>query len=243
MGDPIVVDVWHLSFEHLKGVGVPLSVCLSNPEKERAARFVLERDRCRFIVCRGLLRAVLATRLRVTPTEVVFHYGEKGKPDLEGSPLFFNLSHSRDRACIAVCHEAALGVDVEYVRAPTRHSWIDLAQRFFSTIEIAQLAALPTSRQLEGFFACWTRKEAYLKLHGLGLSLPLNQFSVTVDPDTPAILCSAEWRPEDVNRISLHDLPAPRQYRSSLAIASPAPVTLNHIHISSLRSFPFFHQV
>ncbi|MCH1522857.1 MAG: 4'-phosphopantetheinyl transferase superfamily protein, partial [Arenicellales bacterium] len=95
----------------------------------------------------------------------------------------------------------------------------------------------------EAFFACWTRKEAYLKLHGLGLALPLNRFSVTVNPDLPAMLCSTEWRPEDVNKTSLYDLPVPRGYRSSLAIASIAPVTLNHISISSLETFPFFERV
>jgi len=240
---PIVVDVWHFSFEDLKGADTPLSVCLSDAEKQRAARFVFERDRSRFVTGRGLLRAVLANRLSVTPSEVAFGYGEKGKPYLEKSAWCFNLSHSNDQACIAVCQGIALGVDVEYVRAPTRHTWSDLAQRFFSTVEIAELTALPASRQSEAFFAGWTRKEAYLKLHGLGLALPLNRFSVTVDPDTPAMLLSTEWRPEDVNQTSLYDLPAPLQYRASLAIASTAPVTLNHISISSLEAFPFFQKV
>ena len=86
-------------------------------------------------------------------------------------------------------------------------------------------------------------EEAYLKLHGLGLALPLNRFSVTVNPDMPAMLCSTEWRPEDVNKTSLYDLPVPGGYRSSLAIASIAPVTLNHISISSLETFPFFERV
>ena len=157
--------------------------------------------------------------------------------------MFFNLSHSNDQACIAACREAALGIDVERIRAPTRHTWVGLAQRFFSTAEIAELMAVPASRQSEAFFACWTRKEAYLKLHGLGLALPLNQFSVTVDPDRPAMLCSTEWRPKDVDGTTLYDLPAAPRYRSSLAIASTAPVTLNHISISSLDSFPFFHGV
>jgi len=240
---PIVVDVWHFSFEDLKGTDTPLSVCLSDAEKQRAARFVFERDRSRFVTGRGLLRAVLANRLSVTPSEVAFSYGEKGKPYLEKSAWCFNLSHSNDQACVAVCQGIALGVDVEYVRAPTRHTWSDLAQRFFSTVEIAELTALPASRQSEAFFAGWTRKEAYLKLHGLGLALPLNRFSVTVDPDTPAILLSTEWRPDDVNQTSLYDLPAPLQYRASLAIASTAPVTLNHISISSLEAFPFFQKV
>jgi len=240
---PIVVDVWHLSLEDLKKANSSLFVCLSDTEKQRAARFVFERDRSRFITCRGLLRAVLAQLLSLNPVEVTFNYGEKGKPHLQDSPLFFNLSHSNDQACIAACRETALGIDVERIRAPTHHTWVDLAQRFFSTAEIAELMTLPASRQSEAFFACWTRKEAYLKLHGLGLALPLNRFSVTVDPDMPAMLCSTEWRPKDVDGTTLYDLPAAPLYRSSLAIASTAPVTLNHISISSLETFPFFHEV
>jgi 4'-phosphopantetheinyl transferase len=240
---PIVVDVWHLSLEDLKKANSSLFVCLSDTEKQRAARFVFERDRSRFITCRGLLRAVLAQLLSLNPVEVTFNYGEKGKPHLQDSPLFFNLSHSNDQACIAACRETALGIDVERIRTPTHHTWVDLAQRFFSTAEIAELMTLPASRQSEAFFACWTRKEAYLKLHGLGLALPLNRFSVTVDPDMPAMLCSTEWRPKDVDGTTLYDLPAAPLYRSSLAIASTAPVTLNHISISSLETFPFFHEV
>ena len=240
---PIVVDVWHLSLEDLQEANSSLFACLSDTEKQRAARFVFERDRSRFITCRGLLRAVLAQQLSLSPVEVTFNYGEKGKPHLQGSPLFFNLSHSNDQACIAACRETALGIDVERIRAPTRHTWVDLAQRFFSTAEIAELMALPASRQSEAFFACWTRKEAYLKLHGLGLALPLNQFSVTVDPDMPAMLCSTEWRPKDVDGTTLYDLPAAPLYRSSLAIASTAPVTLNHVSISSLELFPFLQEV
>ena len=240
---PIVVDVWHLSLEDLKKANSSLFVCLSDTEKQRAARFVFERDRSRFITCRGLLRAVLAQLLSLNPVEVTFNYGEKGKPHLQDSPLFFNLSHSNDQACIAACRETALGIDVERIRAPTHHTWVDLAQRFFSTADIAELMTLPASRQSEAFFACWTRKEAYLKLHGLGLALPLNRFSVTVNPDMPAMLCSTEWRPRDVDKTTLYDLPAAPLYRSSLAIASTTPVAFNHVSISSLESFPFFHEV
>ena len=110
--DPIEVDIWHLSLEELKDANTSLFVSLSDTEKQRAARFVFERDRSRFITCRGLLRAVLAKLLSLSPVEVTFNYGEKGKPHLQDSPLFFNLSHSNDQACIATCREAALGIDV-----------------------------------------------------------------------------------------------------------------------------------
>ena len=243
MPSPTVVDVWHLSLADLSGTATQLMTYLSDPEKQRAARFVLEQDRSRFIVCRALLRGVLAQTLSLSPETIHFEYGEKGKPNLHNNPLFFNLSHSNDQACIVTCRDTAVGVDVERIRPPARHTWVDLAQRFFSPAEIAELNALPSPQQSDAFFACWTRKEAYLKLHGLGLALPLNQFSVSVSPATPARLRATEWNPEDVNKTSLHDLTAPTEYHACLAIASTAPVALNTISIDALESLPFFKAV
>jgi len=243
MPSPTVVDVWHLSLADFSDTATQLMTCLSDSEKQRAARFVFEQDRSRFIVCRALLRGVLAKTLNLAPDAIHFEYGKKGKPHLDNKPLFFNLSHSSHQAYIVTCRDTAVGVDVERIRPPTRHTWADLAQRFFSPAEIAELNALPNPQQSDAFFTCWTRKEAYLKLHGLGLSLPLNQFSVSVNPATPARLRATEWNPEDVNRASLHDLTAPTQYRACLAIASTAPVALNTISIHALESPPFFTAV
>jgi len=243
MPSPTAVDVWHLSLADLSGTATHLLTYLSDSEKQRAARFVFEQDRCRFIVCRALLRGVLAKTLNLSPEAIHFEYGRKGKPQLDNNPLFFNLSHSSDQACIVTCRDTAVGVDVERIRPPTRHTWVDLAQRFFSPAEIAELNALPNPQQSDAFFTCWTRKEAYLKLHGLGLALPLNQFSVSVSPATPARLRSTEWNPEDVNKTSLRDLTAPAQYRACLAIASTAPVALNTRSIHALESLPFFMAV
>ncbi len=236
---PTVVDVWHFSLADLSGTETHLITCLCDSEKQRASRFVFEQDRSRFIVCRALLRGVLARTLNLAPEAIHFEYGKKGKPQLDNNPLFFNLSHSSDQACIVTCRDTAVGVDVERIRPPTRHTWTDLAQRFFSPAEIAELTALPDPQQSDAFFTCWTRKESYLKLHGLGLAVPLNQFSVTVSPATPARLRTTEWNPDDVNRSSLHDLTAPAQYRACLAVASTAPVALNTISIHSLESLPF----
>ena len=240
MSRSIPVDVWRLSLGPLASSAPTLTKCLSDSEKARAARFVFERDRARFIACRAVLRALIAGHLDIEPTDVVFVYGEKGKPSLANHRLFFNLSHSHNEACIAVNSEAALGVDVEYIRPPTRNTWADLARRFFSSAEIKALSNLPDSMQSEAFFACWTRKEAYLKLHGLGLSLPLDQFSVTVDPVSPAKLCSTQWRPDDINQTAIYDLPAGPEYRSAIAVASTDSITVSESRISQAESFPFF---
>ena len=136
---PIAVDIWRLSLEDLVDCAPALRWCLSEGESERADRFVFERDRTRFIACRAILRGVIAQNLNIGPTDVVFAYGEKGKPYLEDWPLFFNLSHSHNEALIAISRNAPLGVDVEHIRPPTRNNWIDLAQRFFSAAEIQAL--------------------------------------------------------------------------------------------------------
>lgn len=240
MSRAIAVDVWRLSLETLASSEPTLAKCLSDSEKERAARFVFERDRARFIACRAVLRTLIADNLDIEPADVLFVYGGKGKPFLENHRLFFNLSHSHNEACIAVSSEAVLGVDVEYIRPPTRNTWVDLAQRFFSPAEIKALSNLPDSIQSEAFFACWTRKEAYLKLHGLGLSLPLDRFSVSVDPVSPARLCSTPWRPDDINQTAIYDLPTSSEYRSAIAIASTDPITIKESRISRAESFPFF---
>ena len=240
---PIAVEFWRLSLEDLVHCTPALRWCLSEGENERADRFVFERDRTRFIVCRAILRGVIAQNLEIEPTDVVFAYGEKGKPYLEDWPLFFNLSHSHNEACIAISPNAPLGVDVEHIRPPTRNNWIDLAQRFFSAAEIQALSGMPERLQSKAFFACWTRKEAYLKLHGLGLSLPLDQFSVNVDPDAPAKLCSSEWCPDDLGRSTLYDLPTSSGYRSAIAIGTTDPVTIRETCISGIESFPFFKRV
>ena len=240
MSRSIPVDVWRLSLGTLASSAPTLATCLSDSEKARAARFVFERDRTRFIACRAVLRALIADNLSIEPADVLFIYGEKGKPSLANHRLFFNLSHSHNEACIAVSSEAALGVDVEYIRPPTRNTWVGLAQRFFSSAEIKALSNLPDSMQSEAFFACWTRKEAYLKLHGLGLSLPLDQFSVTVDPASPAKLCSTQWRPDDINQTAIYDLCTGFEYRSAIAIASTNAITIKESRISEAKSFPFF---
>ena len=239
----VSVDIWKLSLADLADRAPALRWCLSDSENERAERFVFERDRTRFIACRAILRGIIAQNLNIGPADVVFAYGEKGKPFLEDHSLFFNLSHSHNEACIALSASATLGIDVEHIRPPTRNRWIDLAQRFFSVAEIQALSDLPERLQSKAFFACWARKEAYLKLHGLGLSLPLDQFSVNVDPDAPAKLCSTEWRPEDIGQSVLYDLPTSPGYRSAIAVAATGSVTINDTVISGIESFPFFEKV
>jgi 4'-phosphopantetheinyl transferase len=156
---------------------------LSADECDRAARFRTGPLRTRYIVGRGTLRVLLAIYLRADPKEISLIYQPRGKPEL-GPPwsergLSFNLSHSGEVALFAFTRGRPIGVDVEAVRPMPNAA--GLMERFFSADEIAQWRQIPPERQERAFFQGWTRKEAWLKAVGSGLSFPLDQFCVTMD--------------------------------------------------------------
>ena len=186
----------------------------------RAGRFVFERDRRHFAVTRGVLRAVLGRYLRVAPSAIDFVYNSHGKPALrDGSAdcdLRFNVSHSAELALIAVTHGRAVGVDVEWVQE--KFAIEEVAASFFSPAEVAALRALPAARRCTGFFNCWTRKEAYVKARGRGLSLPLHSFNVSLAPGEPAaILATADDSAESL-RWSLREITPGPGYVAALAV-------------------------
>lgn len=196
---------------------------LSDGEAARAARFHYARDRGRFIVGRAALRRILGHYMGKAPETLRFSYGPWGKPGLDvrqaDRPLAFNLSHSRALALLAVAQDCALGADVEWVR--NSKDLERLAQRFFAPPEVVELSAIGPSRYVTAFFACWTRKEAFLKAFGAGLSVPLDGFCVSVDPDKPARLHSTAWRPGEAERWSLADVAIDRDIRAAIAIDRP----------------------
>jgi 4'-phosphopantetheinyl transferase len=153
---------------------------LSPTERHRARRFRFERDRRRFIVARGRLREELAARLGVRPERVALEYGENGKPRLAGRELHFSVSHCDDVALLAFSKDAEIGVDVEAIR-PVREADA-IAVQFFSPLEHAGYAALAPRDRLLGFFRVWTRKEAYVKALGVGFSMALERFDLSVAP-------------------------------------------------------------
>lgn len=220
------IEVWRLDLSS-NSIDVPrLRALLSDEELARADRFVFEEDRCRFICCRGALREILAKRLNRKPAGLTFDYNDKGKPFLRAASLEFNLSHSGTRAVLAISDRAPVGIDIEKMRSAKHVGWTQVAARFFSPQEIEALTAMPEKDHEAGFFACWARKEAYLKLHGLGLALPLKAFSVSVDPSRPAELVGTDWQPGDLSRSQLLDLDAPEGYRSCLAVRTTDPLKI-----------------
>jgi len=172
-----------------------LEVVLDEAERGRAGRFVQPVHRDRFIAAHGYLRRLLGRSLQMEPREIQFIAGAQGKPAIAGG-LEFNLAHSGDIALIALARDRAVGVDVEQVRAMPDAEGI--SGRFFSTGEQAALAALPVAVRQAAFFNIWTRKEAFIKAIGLGLSFPLDAFTVSLGAGDDDCLLSAaaaaHWR-------------------------------------------------
>jgi 4'-phosphopantetheinyl transferase len=163
---------------------------LSSDELERAARLQRALDRQRFVAARAWLRHVLGRYLAAAPRAVVFAQGQFGKPSLAGArgALQFNLSHSGGVALLALSPAAVLGADIEAVLPIDDCAAI--ARRHFAPAEWQRWSSLQPAQQLAAFYACWTRKEAYVKALGGGLSVPLDDFEVTFEPDRPAVLLS-----------------------------------------------------
>lgn len=197
------IHVWRAHLNCEATVLSQLEATLDADEKARADRFYFERDRNAFVATRGILRQLLGRYLNHSPAQLQFSYGPQGKPSLQSSqserPIQFNVSHSHGLALLAFAVGCPLGVDVELVRSDFATD--DIARRFFSPVEVKEWHALPDSLRVEGFFLCWTRKEAYVKAKGQGLQIPLESFHVSLTPDQPERL-----QTEDGLQWSLHSL-------------------------------------
>jgi 4'-phosphopantetheinyl transferase len=203
------VHVWRAS---LNRPAADYARLLSRDEQARADRFRFEQERRRFIVGRGALRIILGRYLNSPPEKIKFEYHAHGKPSLSDGllqpELHFNLSHSGEMALLAVVKRREVGIDIETLR-PNLDAG-KLANQFFSPAEKAELETLPSDRRLASFFSGWTRKEAYLKARGEGMTYPLDQFSVSIDCDKPAKLLDVKNDPRELSRWSFHTLaPAP----------------------------------
>jgi 4'-phosphopantetheinyl transferase len=175
------VHVWRATLRQGESMLSESSALLSDDERERARRFHFQEDRDRYVAARAALRDILSRYLQTPPAAIKFRYSPHGKPALSdphaSDGLSFNLSHSHEVALYAVAGSRAVGIDVERVREGNEVE--DIARHFFSPEEVSALNGLPGGRRASGFFDCWTRKEAYIKARGEGLSRPLNSFTVS----------------------------------------------------------------
>jgi 4'-phosphopantetheinyl transferase len=214
------VCVWRASLNQSASEIGGLKLILSSEELERAERFHFEADWQRSIIGHGCLRLLLGKILDLPANSLRFEYEELGKPRLvpiQEKGLRFNVSHSGDQVLIAITKGRAVGVDVERIRADLDLD--GLAARFFSTNERIGLASLTGPEKYEAFFTCWTRKEAYLKARGDGLSMPLDQFDVSIFPDQEARLLKTRHDPGDVERWTLQPVGVPAGYVATVAAA------------------------
>ncbi|MCM3904411.1 MAG: 4'-phosphopantetheinyl transferase superfamily protein [Pyrinomonadaceae bacterium] len=194
---------------------------LSTDEQVRANRFHFERDREHFIIARGLLRTILATYVDAEPAQINFSYSAYGKPALTTNPssLSFNLSHSHGHCLLAVVSGRQVGVDIEMLRDDLAHE--EIAERYFSPREASRFRALPKQLYTAAFFNCWTRKEAFVKAHGKGLSLGLDQFDVSFVPGEPARLEYVQ-EPLNLSNWSLSDIHVGDRYAAAVVVEGPA---------------------
>lgn len=177
------VHVWAVWLKAPDDVSSAYRSLLSPEETARADKFAFEHLKRDHEISQGGLRLLLARYLSCLPRDLEFTFGPKGKPALRGdSQLQFNLSNSGELVLYAFAVDCELGVDVEEVRRMTDLKQI--ASRYFCEAEAAALLSVNGGQaRQEAFYRCWTRKEAYIKAIGSGLTLPLDQFQVTLLPD------------------------------------------------------------
>lgn len=225
------IDVWIVSL--LETDNSPESIraaisCLSAAEQARAARFAFDRDRRRFALGRGAVRNILASYLGCTPTEIAFAYGEFGKPRLDGkhaaAGLQFNASGSGDVAVCAVRSETSVGIDIEQLREACDP---DVVRYALSQVERTEFERIAAEEQPTAFYRAWTRKEAYLKAVGCGLSRPLASIAVNVTPGDPPRLIHDDHSAAETANWSFADLdPAPGWVGTLVSEGPPQPVRM-----------------
>ncbi len=179
------IDVWLCELKTLSSDTSKLYGILSDDERERANKLKVEDKKQQYVIARGTLRQRLGLLTNINPEDFVFEYLEHGKPVLNNDSRFvditFNISHSYDLALIAISQKQSIGIDIEKINHDSDHQ--ALVTRFFSKAEQAEFNTLSEAIKAKAFCACWTRKEAFIKAIGSGITYGLGNFNVTVDPD------------------------------------------------------------
>lgn len=233
------VHVWFCNLTWCGKDRTALAALLSSDEQTRAARFAFERDRHRFILSHGVLRAILSRYIDKEAAEIEFATGAYGKPTLNrlsgaAQEIQFSLSHSGEYALVAVARGRAVGVDVEACRPEVEA--IKLAERFFAPSESRQVAQASDDTRQRLFYRYWTAKEAYLKGRGIGLSLGLDRFEILFDDQSPL----AQVRETDTGALDtnwhVQSLSLDAYMAGALAVEGKAwQAQMFHVSESSLR--------
>lgn len=214
------VHVWRASLRPPAHVLARLETHLSPDERARAARFRFAEHRDAFVAGRGAQREILARYTGLPPHAHAYAETSHGKQSLAGAAatlgIRYNVSNSGDLALYAVAVDRELGVDLEKLKPMP--DGIDIAQRFFSAPENAVFAALDEAVRDLAFFNCWTRKEAYIKAVGEGLSMPLDRFDVSFAPGEPARLLRTRGDEAEAARWSMAALDPGAGYVGAIVV-------------------------
>ncbi len=196
--------VWQWTLTATSAEMAQAEAVLSPDEQARADRFHFSEHRTRYIIGRAMLRQLLGVYLNQAAERIRLTTNPHGKPTLVAPPfdVRFNLAHSEAVAVVAVTIGRTVGIDIE--RVDRTVDTVSISRHFFSANEQAALTALPPAAQRRAFFACWTRKEAYIKARGEGLSIPLSSFDVSVSG--PARLLACRQHPDEVDRWQMESL-------------------------------------
>jgi len=212
------VHVWRQRLDCAPASVEAFKCLLSNEERYRAERFRFQDGRTEYIVSRGTLRVLLAAYQGTAADQLQFAYSEFGRPRLaDNGPktIEFNISHSSGLALLAFARHRRIGIDIEAVR--TNFDPTEIAENYFSQSERTTLRDLPPDLRHQAFFRCWTRKEAFIKALGEGLSHPLDAFDVSLAPGETASLIATRPNNLEAAHWMLGDVAVPDGYLAALA--------------------------
>lgn len=220
------VHVWRIAIPELPSRVLSSAPVLSRLEQEKACRFYFEQDRHKYLTIHAAVRQILSGYLNQPPAKIEYAYTDYGKPYLAGNgdqALHFNLSHSGWIALLGITMDREIGIDIEQMRVESVDPRV--ARRFFAPNESSALFAMPESERVKAFFNCWTRKEAFVKGVGEGLSYPLDQFEISVDANgsnNPIIHLKTYRNPLDADQWRIQHLAPGDGYTGALAVRGRA---------------------
>lgn len=219
---PSAAHVWCIRLDRAADLFSRYAVTLSGDEQKRTADYRFDRDRYTFAATRASLRLLLARYTNLSPQSIHFSYDSNRKPSLasqsDSIQVEFNVSHAGGLALIVISTRR-VGVDIE--RINPAYPFLDVAKMIFTELEMETLTALPAQERRYAFYSGWTRKEAYVKGLGYGLSMPLDSFDVRLESVEPPLLLNVRHSGSIKNEWSVWNIDAPDGYVAALAVDLP----------------------
>ena len=216
VGLELGVDVWTAQFNQSRTVLAGCVAALCPSEIDRASRFATAELRSQFAFNHGTLRYILSCYTHESPELLKFDSGPYGKPLLRSQACCFNVTHSGLLMVCAVSRIAPVGIDIEHIREMP--DMVAIANGHFAPGECERLGALPALYRTRGFFECWTRKEAFIKATGRGLSQGLHHFEVTFGPEVVPRVVRLDGRSDAPEQWELHTFDLPEDYCGAVAV-------------------------